>query len=109
MAWNQDNMSEWGDMSISGLLCQWASTIKIQLSLLILYKTDFIITSLKINLFSTWCSWKIAELALNNNHSLTQHVEGSQYLVELEEEAYIQTPCIGEGPLAKFHLKSEYD
>jgi hypothetical protein len=48
-------------------------------------------------------------LALNNNHSLTQHVEGSQYLVELEEEAYIQTPCIGEGPLAKFHLKSEYD
>jgi hypothetical protein len=26
---------------------------------------------LKINLFSPWYSWKIAELALNNNHSLT--------------------------------------
>jgi hypothetical protein len=29
----------------------------------------FIIT-LKINLFSPWYSWKIDELALNNNHSL---------------------------------------
>jgi hypothetical protein len=28
---NQDNVSEWGDMSISGLLFQWASIIKIQL------------------------------------------------------------------------------
>ena len=28
------------------------------------------IISLKINLFSPWYSWKIAELALNNNHSL---------------------------------------
>jgi len=26
---------------------------------------------LKINLFSPWYSWKITELALNNNHSLT--------------------------------------
>jgi hypothetical protein len=28
---NQDNVSEWGDMSIPGLLFQWASTITIQL------------------------------------------------------------------------------
>jgi hypothetical protein len=28
-------------------------------------------SSLKINLFLSWYSWKIAELALNNNHSLT--------------------------------------
>ena len=27
--------------------------------------------SIKINLFSSWYSWKIAELALNNNHLLT--------------------------------------
>jgi hypothetical protein len=27
-----------------------------------------------INLFSPWYSWKIAELALNNNHSLTQFI-----------------------------------
>jgi hypothetical protein len=34
------------------------------------YKVDLIIISLKINLFSPWYSWKIAELVLNNNHSL---------------------------------------
>jgi hypothetical protein len=33
-------------------------------------KADLIIISLKINLFSLWYSWKISELALNNNHSL---------------------------------------
>ena len=31
---------------------------------------DLIIISLKINLFSSWYNWKIAELVLNNNHSL---------------------------------------
>ena len=69
----QNNVSEWSDMSIHRLLFQWASTMKIKLSVLIAieYKADFIIISLKINLFSPWytCSWKIAELALSNNHS----------------------------------------
>ena len=32
LAWNQNNVSEWGDMSFHRLLIQWASTIKIQLS-----------------------------------------------------------------------------
>ena len=53
------------------LLCQWASTIKIQLSVLVYYIIIIIIIiiiiSLKISLFSPW---KIAELALINNHSL---------------------------------------
>ena len=59
-------------MSIRGLLFQWASTIKIQLSVLVYtqYKADFIIISLKINLISPWYSWKIAEIVLNNNHPL---------------------------------------
>jgi hypothetical protein len=57
LAWNRDNVSEWGNMSIHELLFQSASTIKIQLSV-----------------FSTWFSWKIAELALRNNHSLTQKI-----------------------------------
>jgi hypothetical protein len=61
------DVSEWGNMSIHRLLFQWASTIKIQLSVLILYKVDLIIISLKINLLSPWYSWNIAELALNNN------------------------------------------
>ena len=69
LAQNQDNVSRWGDMSIRGLLFHWASTIKIQLS--VLYKADFIIISLKINLFSPWYSRKLAELTLDNNHSLT--------------------------------------
>ena len=35
LARNQDNVSEWGDMSIHRLLFQWANTIKIQLSMLV--------------------------------------------------------------------------
>jgi hypothetical protein len=35
LAWNQDNVSKWVDMSIHGLLFQWTSTIKIQLSMLV--------------------------------------------------------------------------
>jgi hypothetical protein len=62
LARNQDNVSEWGNMSIQWLLFQWASTIKIQLSVLVEYKADLII-SLKINLFSPWYSWKIDVLA----------------------------------------------
>ena len=35
LARNQDNVSEWGEMSIHGLLFQGASTKKIQLSVLV--------------------------------------------------------------------------
>jgi hypothetical protein len=35
LARNQDNVSEWGDMSIRRLLFQWASTKKIQISVLV--------------------------------------------------------------------------
>ena len=35
LAQNRDNVSEWGNMYIHGLLLQWASTIKIQLSVLV--------------------------------------------------------------------------
>ena len=49
---NHDNVSECGDKSISGLLYQWVSTIKTQLSVLLLFKSDLIIISLKINVFS---------------------------------------------------------
>jgi hypothetical protein len=36
------------------LLFQWASPIKSQLNVLVLYKAELIIISLKINLFSPW-------------------------------------------------------
>jgi hypothetical protein len=51
LARNQNNVSEWNDMSTRRLLLQWASTIKIQLSVLVKYKADLFIISLKINLF----------------------------------------------------------
>ena len=35
LARNQNSVSKWSDMSIRGLLFQWASTIKIQLSRLV--------------------------------------------------------------------------
>jgi hypothetical protein len=35
LARNNDNVSEWGDMSIRGLLFQWASTVKFQLKVLV--------------------------------------------------------------------------
>ena len=44
--------------------------IKIQLSVLVYYKADLIIISLKTKLFAPWYSWKIAELASNNTRSL---------------------------------------
>ena len=71
LAGNQINVSEWSDMSTLGLLFQWASTTKIQRRVLVLNEAVLIIISLKINLFSPWYIWQIAELALSNSHSLT--------------------------------------
>ena len=57
---NQDNVSECGDVSIHELLFWWASTLKIELSMLVYYKADPIIISMQItsNLYSPWYSWK---------------------------------------------------
>ena len=43
LAQNQDNMSEWSDMSTRGLLLQCASAIQIQLNPFFYYKADIII------------------------------------------------------------------
>ena len=47
LAWNQNNVSEWSDMSTR--VFQRASTIKIQLSVLVQYKADLIIISRKLS------------------------------------------------------------
>ena len=52
LARNKDNVPEWNNISTRRLLIQCANTIKIQLSVLVWYKADLIIISLKINLFS---------------------------------------------------------
>jgi hypothetical protein len=62
LAWNQDCVSEWGDMSIRWLLLQWVSTMKIQLSM-VYFKADLIIISL------IWCTTLIIKqacIALNS-------------------------------------------
>jgi hypothetical protein len=46
LARNQDNVSEWSDISTRGLLFQWASTIKTQL--IVKNKANLIIISLEI-------------------------------------------------------------
>jgi hypothetical protein len=43
LAWNQNNMSEWSNMSTSELLFQLLTTMKIQLSVLVANKADIII------------------------------------------------------------------
>ena len=68
---NQNNVSGWSDMSTRWLLFQWASTIEIQLSVLVLEQSRHHHHFIENNLFSPWYSWKIAYLELNNNHSLT--------------------------------------
>ena len=50
---------------------------------------DLIIISLKINFFSPRYSWKIAELALKNNHSLTQSLRSEfRVVVSVTISAY---------------------
>ena len=95
LARNEDNGSKWSNMSTHGLLFQWSSTIKIQLSVLVYYKTNIIITIISLNgkQFSPWCGWQIAHLAINNNHSPSHlclsvektEVPGKQHLHLLQD------------------------
>ena len=82
LAQNQNNVSwvEWHFYRV--LFFQWASTIKIELIVFVKNKVDFIIISLKINLFSPWYSWKIAEL----NNSCSFSPEGAGICRGLPEE-----------------------
>ena len=79
LAWNWVNVSEWSDMSTRWLMFQWASTIKIQIRVLVYIASGPHL--INCNLFLPWYGWKIAHLALNNNHSLTPI-------------AYINLPCV---------------
>ena len=61
----QDNESEWGNMSTGKMLFQWSNVIKNPAKYVGLVQGRP--HHHLINLFSPWYSWKIAELALNNN------------------------------------------
>jgi len=67
---NQNNVSKWSDMSTRGLLLQWASTIKNPTQRVGLDQSGHHPHFIGNNFF-LWYRWKIAHLALNNNHSLT--------------------------------------
>jgi hypothetical protein len=58
-----------------------ASTIKLPLSVSVLYTTDLFIASLIINLLSPLYSWKRTKLALSNNHSLFYCNKNKQYSI----------------------------
>jgi len=86
LARNQDNVSEWGNMSTRGLLSHWASTIKIQLEVLVKCKADLIIISLKINLFLLWYSWKNCCVGVKQQpltHSVCRYCTRSIYICSL--------------------------
>ena len=74
LARNQDNVSGCADISTRGLLFQWASIIKNTTKRVGLVQSGPYHYFIEINLFSPWYSWTIVELALSNNHSLTQSV-----------------------------------
>ena len=92
LARDHDNVSEWGYRTIRGLLFQWASTIEFKLRVFVLYKADLIIIiPSTINLFMPWYSYKIAELALNNNYSLsvTQMLHVYWYLSSISDQVIL--------------------
>ena len=67
--WAQDNLLEWSDMFI--LLFPWNNTIKIQLSVMVWYKSDNINISWNVTCSrQTWYWWEMVHLALNSNYSL---------------------------------------
>jgi hypothetical protein len=59
---------------------QWTSALKIQLRVLVEYKSHMIIISRKFILFSPW--WKIVHVAFNNNHSFA-HLYKTAMIVEI--------------------------
>jgi hypothetical protein len=71
LACNQDNGSECVNMSIHRLLFQWSSTIKMQTKGVGLVQSGLHHHLIENILFSPWYNWKIAELVLDNNHSIT--------------------------------------
>jgi len=92
LALNKDNVSEWGNMSIHGLLFQRASTIKIKLSMLVYYKVDLIIISLKNNcsrddIAEKLLSWRYTTITLT--HSLMSNANWRAVIKALFQYIYI--------------------
>ena len=70
--WNQDNVSELSDMFTCDLLFQWASYRKNPITHIGLVQNKHHHHFMECKLFLSWYSWKVAHLALKNNHSLSK-------------------------------------
>jgi len=95
LARNQDNVSEWGNMSIRGLFFQWASTIKKiptkRVGLVQSHRPEY--------------SWKIARWTLNNNQSIKSSTKwtSSSFHWKLICSLYDKSWKIAELPLNNNH------
>jgi hypothetical protein len=67
---SQDNVSEWGDMSIRGTVVSVREHYKNPTKRVGLEQSGLTTISLKINLFSSWFSWKIVEKHMSYSFSL---------------------------------------
>ena len=97
---NQNNVSEWRDMSTCLLWFQWVSTARIQLNVLVYFKVDII----EFNLFSLLIQLKITHLALSNNHLLTHSNYYKLILIISCWEHYLKLLfCCNDGHTDKGH------
>jgi hypothetical protein len=93
----QDNMSEWSNTSTHGLLFKSASTMKINFECVGLVQTSssssshWKLTFFLAMIYIIFCSYKIIELALSNNHSVTHF--NMQWLYAFFCKVHIKTWC----------------
>jgi len=104
---------EWSDMSTRELLFLWASFIKIQFSVLVLYKADIIIISLNVIHSRHDIVKNLLILALsnnwNNNRSLTCLDDGKKNNYFLRVQFVIrQNFGVSVLPSAEFELSLKY-
>ena len=79
LARNQDNVSEWCDMSTSGLLFMWSNAINLQLREFIYYKSEHHYHLIECNLFLSRYSWNIDHFRIKQ-HLLTHTLQWWRYL-----------------------------
>jgi hypothetical protein len=79
LARNQDSVSEWCDMSTSGLLFMWSNTINLQLRGLINYKSKHHYHLIEYNLFLSRYGRNIDHFRIKQ-HALTHTLEWLRYL-----------------------------
>jgi hypothetical protein len=78
---NQNNVSEWSNMSIRELFFKWATTITIQFSMFLSSTDRTLSSSSHQNMFLPWYSWKIPHLEFIYTFILTGYEGNSTCIV----------------------------